>query len=80
MQALGDFCKRYLRDGVGCRFLQTYGIAPLYVEDPQDMTQAEGDEQYNPRFMLNVLVQANRVEHVEMDTFTDAELSVHPLA
>ena len=58
-----------LRDGVGCRFLQTYGIAPLYVEDPQDMTQAEGDEQYNPRFMLNVLVQANRVEHVEMDTF-----------
>ena len=69
-----------LRDGVGCRFLRTYGIAPLYVEDPQDMTQAEGDEQYNPRFMLNVLVQANRVEHVEMDTFTDAELSVHPLA
>lgn len=69
-----------LRDGVGCRFLQTYGIAPLYVEDPQDMTQAEGDEQYNPRFMLNVLIQANRVEHVEMDTFTDAELSVHPLA
>ena len=67
-------------DRVGCRFLQTYGIAPLYVEDPQDMTQVEGDEQYNPRFMLNVLVQANRVEHVEMDTFTDAELSVHPLA
>lgn len=69
-----------LRDGVGCRFLRTYGIAPLYVEDPQDMTQPEGDEQYNPRFMLNVLVQANRVEHVEIDTFTDAELSVHPLA
>lgn len=60
--------------------LQTYGIAPLYVEDPQDMTQAEGDEQYNPRFMLNVLIQANRVEYVEMDTFTDAEFSVHPLA
>ena len=69
-----------LRDGVGCRFRQTYGIAPLYVEDPQDMTQAEGDEQYNPRFMLNVLIQANRVEHVEMDTFTDADFSVHPLA
>ena len=44
------------------------------------MTQAEGDEQYNPRFMLNVLIQANRVEYVEMDTFTDAEFSVHPLA
>ena len=69
-----------LRDGVGCRFLEPYGIAPLYVEDPQDMTQVEGDEQYNPRFMLNVLVQANRLERVEMDTFTDAELSVHPLA
>ena len=69
-----------LRDAVGCDFLAPYGLAPLFVEDPQELTQAEGDEQYHPRFMLGVMLQVNETVSVGLDYFTDVNLYLRPLA
>lgn len=69
-----------LRDAVGCEFLAPYGLAPLFVEDPQDLTQAEGDEQYHPRFMLGAMLQVNETVSVSLDYFTDVNLYLRPLA
>ena len=69
-----------LRDGLGCRFLAAYGLAPLYVDDAQDMTQVEGNEQYNPRWMLGVMIQADESVSVDVDFFDDVNLGLHPQA
>lgn len=67
-----------LRDPIGADFLAPYGIAPLSCEDPQDLTQAEGDEQWLPRFMVQVFLQVNDVTAVGLDFFTDVNLQLHP--
>ena len=63
-----------LRDLIACDFLKKYGIAPLFVEDAQDLTGIEGDEQYNPRYMLGLMLQADDTVSVSLDFFNDVNL------
>lgn len=67
-----------LRDAIGADFLAPYGVAPLSCEDPQDLTQAEGDEQWQPRFMVQAFLQVNDMAAVGLDYFTNVNLSLHP--
>lgn len=69
-----------LRDRNGADFLAAYGMAPLYCEDPQELTQADGGEQWAPRFMVSALIQVNDVTAVGLDYFTDVNLFLHPQA
>ncbi|MBD5607842.1 MAG: hypothetical protein HDQ93_03205, partial [Desulfovibrio sp.] len=67
-----------LRDLVACDFLKPYGVAPLYVEDPQDLTALEGDEQINPRYMLGLMLQADDTVNVNLDFFHNVNLILKP--
>ena len=69
-----------LRDAVGCDFLQPYGIAPLYVTDPQDLSRPDDREQWDHRWMIDVMLQVNARSAVDQDYFTDLNLSLHPQA
>ena len=69
-----------LRDRNGADFLAAYGMAPLYCEDPLDLTQAEGDEQWNPRFMVAAMLQVNDTAAVGLDYFTNVNLYLFPQA
>lgn len=69
-----------LRDRNGADFLGSYGVAPLWCEDPQELTQAEGDEQYHPRYMLAAMLQVNDVTAVGLDHFTNVNLILRPQA
>lgn len=69
-----------LCDAVGCDFLRPYGVAPLYVTDPQDLSQPDGREQWDHRWMIDVILQANVSRTVPQEYFTDLNLSLHPQA
>ena len=69
-----------LRDAVGCDFLRAYGIAPLYVTDPQDLSRPDDREQWDHRWMIDVMLQVNARSAVDQDYFTDLNLSLHPQA
>lgn len=67
-----------LRDPIGADFLAPYGVAPLSCEDPQELTEEAGDEQWQPRFMVQAFLQVNDITAVGLDFFTDVNLSLHP--
>lgn len=69
-----------LRDYVGCDFLKPYGIAPLFVEDPQEMASDTGEEQYVPRFMLGAMLQQNDLVGTALDFFKAINVKPYPQA
>lgn len=69
-----------LRDENAADFLKSYAVAPLYCEDPLDMTSAEGDEQYHERFMINAFFQVNEMTALELEYFEDVNLYLFPQA
>ena len=69
-----------LRDSLACDALASYGIAPLFVEDPQDLTALEGDGQIHPRYMLGLMIQADEIVSVKLDYFNDVNLILKPQA
>ena len=48
-----------LRDAYGCQFLAAYGIQPLYCDDGQQMPLVNGEFQYENRWMVRAVLQAN---------------------
>jgi hypothetical protein len=48
-----------LRDSYGCEFLEPYGIQPLYCDDGQQMPLVNGEFQYENRWMVRCVLQAN---------------------
>jgi hypothetical protein len=48
-----------LRDEYGCRFMEPYGCQPLYCNDGNQMPLLNGEAQYEQRWMLQVMLQAN---------------------
>lgn len=69
-----------LRDGLGCSYLKDWGIAPLFVEDPRDLSSPDGREQWARRWMVNVMIQANAQRTVPQEYFNNVNLSLHPQA
>lgn len=67
-----------LRDAEGCRYLAPYGLAPLYTVDPVDMTQPDGREQYERRYMVEAMLQAHIQVTVPLDYFHDVNLILRP--
>lgn len=68
-----------LRDSLACDFLATYGIAPLFVENPHDLTALEGDEQIHPRYMLGLMIQVDDTVNVSLDFFHMALMAAWPV-
>lgn len=71
------------RDLTGCDFLQGYSLAPLTVSEPQELTEARGNEQAEPRWMLDLTIQATgdfASVTVELDFFNNVVLGLHPQA
>jgi len=48
-----------LRDDYGCRFLAPYNVQPLYCDDGSQMPLVNGEQQYEQRWMLRAMFQAN---------------------
>lgn len=47
------------RDAYGASFLKTYGVAPLYCDDGQQMPLVNGESQYEQRWMMRGVLQAS---------------------
>jgi len=47
------------RDEYGFNFFKTYGLAPLYCDDGQQMPLVSGENTYVQRWMMNGLLQSN---------------------
>lgn len=45
------------QDSVGCSFLADYHLSPLTVSNPQELTAANGEEQAEIRWMLELEIQ-----------------------
>lgn len=69
-----------LRDMIGVDFLAPYGLTPLWCDDPRDLTQAGGDEQYHPRLSVDAHLQVNDIVGVDLDFFTNVNLILRPQA
>lgn len=70
------------QDLAGCSVLQDYGITPLYVSDPQELTFAEGNEQAMPRWMVELHIQPGpqfQDVAVRLDFFDEATVGVRPV-
>lgn len=66
------------RDAAGCDFLAAFGCAPLYADDPRNLTQAGGEGQYEPRFEVDAYLAGRSVAATDLDFFTGVDLSVLP--
>lgn len=47
------------RSDIACDFLSSYGIQPLYNEEPRWMPLTNSEEQYENRYMVEVYLQYN---------------------
>lgn len=68
----------YLRDEVGCSFLISHGIQPLYCNDPKNLTGLSGEEQYQARWMVEAILAFNQSDTRTVDFFTNIELDTQP--
>jgi hypothetical protein len=68
----------YLRDGIGCAFLDPYGVQPLYCNDPKNLTGVSGEAQYLPRWMLEAVLAFNQSDTRTVDYFTNVVLHTKP--
>lgn len=63
-----------LRDEYGCEFLKPYGIQPLWCDDGQQMPLVNGEFQYEARWMVRAVLQANPAVVVPQD-FADSVIT-----
>lgn len=49
------------RSDYGCRALETAGIAPLYASDGQQMPFVNAEQQYENRWVMSIVLQANPI-------------------
>lgn len=71
------------QDMMGCEFFAPYALAPLSVTDPQELTAAAGNEQAEPRWMIELEIQPGpdfSGVTVELDFFDNVQLGLHPQA
>ena len=55
-------------------------LGQINVSDPQDLSQPDGRVQWDHRWMIDVILQANVGRTVPQEYFTDLNLSLHPQA
>lgn len=66
------------QDATGCDFLVAYHCAPLYADNPRNLTQANGEGQYEPRWEVGAYLAGRSVAGVTWDYFTGVELTTLP--
>lgn len=82
-QALAQAVATLAQDLAGCTFFAPYALTPLTVTDPQELTGMAGNEQAEPRWMLELELQPGPEFSdvtVELDFFDNVNLSLHPQA
>lgn len=57
-----------------------YNVTPLWAEAPQDLTEADDNEQYHPRYMLELQVQVNPTTSVELESATEAIIQTRTIS
>lgn len=82
-QAQAQAVATLAQDMTGCDFLKPYALTPLTVTDPQELTGMAGNEQAEPRWMLELELQPGPEfagVTVELDFFDNVNLGLHPQA
>lgn len=82
-QAQAQAVATLAQDMTGCDFFKPYGLTPLTVTDPQELTGMAGNEQAEPRWMLELELQPGPEfagVTVELDFFDNVNLGLHPQA
>lgn len=82
-QAQAQAVATLAQDLAGCTFFAPYALTPLMVTDPQELTGMAGNEQAEPRWMLELELQPGPEFSdvtVELDFFDNVNLSLHPQA
>ena len=82
-QAQAQAVATLAQDMTGCCFLKTYNLTPLTATDPQELTGMAGNEQAEPRWMLELEIQPGPEfagVTVELDFFDNVNLGLHPQA
>ena len=59
-----------IRDPVGCSLFSAQGVdvQPLYASEPKQIPFVTGEQQYEPRWSIDVVVQANIVASLPVQT------------
>ena len=82
-QAQAQAVATLAQDMTGCDFFKPYALTPLTVTDPQELTGMAGNEQAEPRWMLEMELQPGPEFSgvtVELDFFDNVNLGLHPQA
>lgn len=66
-----------LRDAYGCTFLTAYNVQPLYCDDGRQMPLVNGEFQYENRWMVNAVLQANPVIATPAEFADDVVIALH---
>lgn len=66
-----------LRDSVGCDFLETYQISPMYTSDPQNLPiESDGRNQYEQRWTLEAFLAVPQSLTLDMDYFEGVDVTI----
>ena len=82
-QAQAQAVATLAQDMTGCDFFKPYGLTPLTVTDPQELTGMVGSEQAQPRWMVEITLQPGPEftgVSVDLDFFDNVNLGLHPQA
>lgn len=82
-QAQAQAAATLAQDLTGCEFFAPYALTPLTVTDPQELTAAVGNEQAEPRWMIELEMQPGPEfagVTVELEFFNNVNLGLHPQA
>ena len=59
-----------------CEFFDTYGVLPLYCDDPRQTTFINGENQYDTRWILPVHLQYSPVVSLSQEFASEAEVEI----
>lgn len=62
------------RSGTAALFLEPYGIAPLYADDPKEAGVVDGSEQQVPRYVITLYLSAKASLGMSVGWFDDVNL------
>lgn len=82
-QAQAQAVATLAQDLAGCTFFAPYAVTPLMVTDPQELTGMAGNEQAEPRWMVEITLQPGPEftgVSVDLDFFDNVNLGLHPQA
>lgn len=82
-QAQAQAVATLAQDMTGCDFFKPYALTPLTVTDPQELTGMAGNEQAEPRWMVEITLQPGPEftgVSVDLDFFDNVNLGLHPQA